>query len=317
MCGGTSAWARPVPQPDGLSPRVRGNRQPVVRYHIRLRSIPACAVEPKSDRFRSFLNPVYPRVCGGTVQTGRETVKEQGLSPRVRGNHRLRTLVGECARSIPACAGEPPGPPAALGLQRVYPRVCGGTQPAIRRKAPPIGLSPRVRGNRPNGAGNGEGTRSIPACAGEPGQAGQMFFHYKVYPRVCGGTAIHELDDLSDQGLSPRVRGNQVQGSMGRCQGGSIPACAGEPTGDVRSRSNSQVYPRVCGGTGHRFDRGATPVGLSPRVRGNRILPRARGVPNRSIPACAGEPGDGFIGIQTKEVYPRVCGGTRSSSPVS
>ena len=52
---------------------------------------------------------------------------------------------------------------------RVYPRVCGGTQPGHCKDCLLAGLSPRVRGNH-----DGERilillTRSIPACAGEPG----------------------------------------------------------------------------------------------------------------------------------------------------
>ena len=49
--------------------------------------------------------------------------------------------------SIPACAGEPVTA-SGLALTRwVYPRVCGGTHPAVRVGAAIPGLSPRVRGN--------------------------------------------------------------------------------------------------------------------------------------------------------------------------
>ena len=50
--------------------------------------------------------------------------------------------------------------------------------------------------------------------------------------------------------------------------------------------------------------------GLSPRVRGNHIG-RAGGVgPNRSIPACTGEPAQGRVNCPRHQVYPRVYGGT-------
>ena len=54
-------------------------------------------------------------------------------------------------------------------------------------------------------------------------------------------------------------------------------------------------------------------VGLSPRVRGNRLLYQSRNVAIRSIPACAGEPGRRVVVIPGVRVYPRVCGGTWSN----
>ena len=51
--------------------------------------------------------------------------------------------------------------------------------------------------------------------------------------------------------------------------------------------------------------------GLSPRVRGNHgdlIVVIAVG---GSIPACAGEPGAFAVQPWTRQVYPRVCGGTQ------
>ena len=51
--------------------------------------------------------------------------------------------------------------------------------------------------------------------------------------------------------------------------------------------------------------------GLSPRVRGNHRSEAERKNPQRSIPACAGEPPSRDRGLDGTEVYPRVCGGTR------
>ena len=51
-------------------------------------------------------------------------------------------------------------------------------------------------------------------------------------------------------------------------------------------------------------------VGLSPRVRGNRIGASGNQWRIRSIPACAGEPDDPVTDDVEPGVYPRVCGGT-------
>ena len=70
----------------------------------------------------------------------------------------------------------------------------------------------------------------------------------------------------------------------------TIPACAGEP-----ERMNGRMtafadYPRVCGGTPNGIVRQFADLGLSPRVRGNRVLQIAWLSIRRTIPACAGEP---------------------------
>ena len=54
-----------TPEP-GLSPRVRGNRAHNDDRHNLVRSIPACAGEPRVCNTGWGRNRVYPRVCGGT-----------------------------------------------------------------------------------------------------------------------------------------------------------------------------------------------------------------------------------------------------------
>ena len=117
-------------------------------------------------------------------------------------------------------------------------------------------------------------------------------------------------------GLSPRVRGNPRLGLCGQPAVGSIPACAGEPGADRPKRMATGVYPRVCGGTAASQWRQTRASGLSPRVRGNRLLLLVELVEQRSIPACAGEPVDILLRPYIFEVYPRVCGGTGCALPM-
>ena len=158
-----------------------------------------------------------------------------------------------------------------------------------------------------------ESDESIPACAGEPRDRAAPSAGGWVYPRVCGGTRLKAPDAFNELGLSPRVRGNQAQGT-GRVQrAGSIPACAGEPGSRHRTRSTSWVYPRVCGGTTRISSFASRVMGLSPRVRGNQRKAPPRHHRRGSIPACAGEPWSAFPTRCHRRVYPRVCGGTMSS----
>ena len=220
------------------------------------------------------------------------------------------------ARSIPACAGEPGGGATRDKIQGVYPRVCGGTTPWSRLCSRPIGLSPRVRGNPPLGLAFAGQQGSIPACAGEPGPIQVVMGFDQVYPRVCGGTIAAHRRHYSAEGLSPRVRGNQLNlvGTLRQVR--SIPACAGEPIPASLLAQHAAVYPRVCGGTLS----GPVPCypaqGLSPRVRGNRPFAARVSGQRRSIPACAEEPRGCQSCAAVVQVYPRVCGGTETGSPV-
>ena len=217
-------------------------------------------------------------------------------------------------RSIPACAGEPLFPQSAPQQPTVYPRVCGGTGSFVEVLAVVRGLSPRVRGNRGHPIHQTRPIRSIPACAGEPPSQAMGTSGMRVYPRVCGGTAIKAFGDEARKGLSPRVRGNLTLPRLLRNAPGSIPACAGEPIRVPCVVISISVYPRVCGGTIGIDGLESKAGGLSPRVRGNLHYTRYIRGDKRSIPACAGEPPT-FVRVRNElSVYPRVCGGTNESN---
>ena len=91
---------------------------------------------------------------------------------------------------------------------------------------------------------------------------------------------------------------------------GSIPACAGEPTKNSGNDGAAKVYPRVCGGTEAGLMGTVDLIGLSPRVRGNRVNNLSDVAGGGSIPACAGEPAAWTLIQCNTSVYPRVCGGT-------
>ena len=306
MCGGTPTQRSVTAMYAGLSPRVRGNRYNARAVQARIRSIPACAGEPRWVFSVCMLTRVYPRVCGGTWAIDTAYVGSIGLSPRVRGNLTGYPAVKETERSIPACAGEPLPPESLPAPTRVYPRVCGGTSNPF----PNPGLSPRVRGNPLPPRVRALSSRSIPACAGEPASTAFHSIQGRVYPRVCGGTNAGVSGPGSCHGLSPRVRGNPSPAIRTRSCAWSIPACAGEPPLPAAAGSTNGVYPRVCGGT-QAAKRGEwARCGLSPRVRGNRAGEEKPRPDEGSIPACAGEPGDRRPQASGERVYPRVCGGT-------
>ena len=73
------------------------------------------------------------------------------------------------------------------------------------------------------------------------------------------------------------------------------------------------VYPRVCGGSGEHAGHPVIGAGLSPRVRGKPARPSSPRWAMRSIPACAGEASPRSRSASGNSVYPRVCGGSRTS----
>ena len=176
--------------------------------------------------------------------------------------------------SIPACAGEPIDRERIDSIREVYPRVCGGTIGSRSAISQLGGLSPRVRGNPPPACYAMPPYRSIPACAGEPNGNGHDNPPAGVYPRVCGGTVTVKLLPTSTTGLSPRVRGNPARVAATGRRRRSIPACAGEPRLRTAPLAAAEVYPRVCGGTVWSIPCRSSPAGLSPRVRGNRLVRR-------------------------------------------
>ena len=172
-----------------------------------------------------------------------------GLSPRVRGNRRATDVR---INTDPT----------------VYPRVCGGTRSPVSAICSQSGLSPRVQIPR------------VPICS----QSG-------LSPRVRGNRFdCRNVDNMACYGLSPRVRGNHYI-SVNRSSQWVYPRTCGG-TGQQIKHYLSPVYPRACGGTRrrrHRVGRSIParagepyisvnrliPMGLSPRVRGNRLYSRS------------------------------------------
>ena len=132
-----------------------------------------------------------------------------------------------------------------------------------------MGLSPRVRGNLVPLSQAIQRDGPIPASAGEPGCRAPAARRPGAYPRECGGTRWLSTLKLSEEGLSPRVRGNQAIAPERESRGGPIPASAGEPPGPAWPVGCLRAYPRECGGTIQIPSGALAGAGLSPRVRGN------------------------------------------------
>ena len=174
------------------------------------RSIPAQAGEPPPDRPAARSSMVYPRAGGGTWERAIKASTAPGLSPRRRGNPGRPDAETSGRGSIPAQAGEPRRAGRPFPFRQVYPRAGGGTRSRWTFLLTAEGLSPRRRGNPALVIFQGNMLRSIPAQAGEPVLEMLSDLCCGVYPRAGGGTAYAAPHRRSDEGLSPRRRGNRV-----------------------------------------------------------------------------------------------------------
>ena len=115
-------------------------------------------------------------------------------------------------------------------------------------------------------------------------------------------------------GLSPHVRGNRKRTGRGRLIVGSIPACTGKPSGRILRNPRYGVYPRMYGETADVRAESTGQQGLSPHVRGNRVLVAGSERLGRSIPACTGKPRTPPAATRAAKVYPRMYGETPSTA---
>ena len=235
--------------------------------------------------------------------------RQKGPSPRVRGKRDVVLLGSPNQRSIPARAGETCQNPVSRKSERVHPRACGGNETRCRWWSVRRGPSPRVRGKRLLTCSDGTEYRSIPARAGETGQASESRVVEWVHPRACGGNIRCAVRLAFVSGPSPRVRGKRpftVRRSAGR---GSIPARAGETVVRVLANWHDRVHPRACGGNRGAGNASSSPSGPSPRVRGKPVAAIIWSRCVRSIPARAGETSQCSHPSLYRTVHPRACGG--------
>ena len=151
---------------------------------------------------------------------------------------------------------------------------------------------------------------SIPAHAGKPLAPNKPDARIRVYPRACGETLGRGRKAPAGQGLSPRMRGNQLTFDFSCLNCGSIPAHAGKPAAQYLARRAPGVYPRACGETICAEIKAHPEWGLSPRMRGNQTINIDQDAGLGSIPAHAGKPVLSSCVSLGIGVYPRACGET-------
>ena len=124
--------------------------------------------------------------CAGQPATKAWASRQRGLSPRVRGS---LTLGIDCY------------------AKQVYPHVCGAAYKVLNRSTA-VRVYPHVCGAAQVSPGCDLLRRSIPTCAGQPGNDAVDIGKLGSIP-TCAGQPMLAVTLALRIGLSPRVRGSQ------------------------------------------------------------------------------------------------------------
>ena len=150
----------------GSSPRMRGTLHVTGGDAWLLGIIPAYAGNTTSTGAPLPLTRDHPRVCGEHRFGSRETQREWGSSPRMRGTLRRMRRVFFLPGIIPAYAGNTWCRWAVARCPWDHPRVCGEHPHFSVVNNGGAGSSPRMRGTRAERARQIQRRGIIPAYAG-------------------------------------------------------------------------------------------------------------------------------------------------------
>ena len=231
-----------------------------------------------------------------------------GSSPRGRGTPLPPRDAVPPARFIPARAGNTCSRPRSIRSTPVHPRAGGEHFRAPLHAHVHGGSSPRGRGTRWGCAPGSCAPRFIPARAGNTMDGTAANQLRTVHPRAGGEHARHSYHGRSKGGSSPRGRGTPRDPPLGRGGLGFIPARAGNTTSARLSRSRRPVHPRAGGEHWDALTALSDSTGSSPRGRGTRSLEIPDDVPDRFIPARAGNTRRSSRRSMPPSVHPRAGG---------
>ena len=190
-------------------------------------------------------------------------------------------------------------------MSSVHPRDRGEHGRPISRESCSYGSSPRSRGTLQGERTAADGTRFIPAIAGNTGDSEQTLDFRSVHPRDRGEHSSQSRESTTSVGSSPRSRGTLRSCGRYRQRVRFIPAIAGNTKRASSSRSLITVHPRDRGE--HRATSGSSsrPGGSSPRSRGTLQVTGPHERKARFIPAIAGNTAAGGARFVQGPVHPR------------
>ena len=292
----------------GSSPHVRGTRAQSHPAADAPRFIPARAGNTHRSSASSAARSVHPRTCGEHLSGNAVYKAVVGSSPHVRGTQQRLHVLGVRRRFIPARAGNTRERTIPRRRWPVHPRTCGEHLHREAEIAERPGSSPHVRGTPAPRRSPRPRLRFIPARAGNTAPASRRWPCFPVHPRTCGEHYSSMIALAHSIGSSPHVRGTRRGRGPEVRPHRFIPARAGNTTPSASTARSAPVHPRTCGE--HRCSGllRMCRIGSSPHVRGTLDRRVARLLPDRFIPARAGNTLRPPSPNCRRSVHPRTCG---------
>ena len=221
------------------------------------------------------------------------------------------------AAKVPAHAGNRLTPSSLLLTRPVHPRACGEQSGAHSAYIAAAGSSPRMRGTVAPRAGDGCGSRFIPAHAGNRRYAQTRYRGPTVHPRACGEQVFVGIAHAFRHGSSPRMRGTDQKARYPGDRGRFIPAHAGNRQVTHCAPRPTPVHPRACGEQALVVGPNCGFFGSSPRMRGTDWRRDCIRSFQRFIPAHAGNSRVAVPLADIRPVHPRACGEQVSAANMS
>ena len=252
-----------------------------------------------------------------------------GSSPHARGTPVCRYHQVGVPRFIPACAGNAEPPPGVPREAPVHPRMRGERSGSICARLTSSGSSPHARGTLFASAHNVPSCRFIPAYAGNatPGacwscshagssphtrgtQSGSLCrLPYLRFIPAYAGNASATSDSRLTTPVHPRIRGERAGGrNTPKKQSRFIPAYAGNAPLRAKGARLTAVHPRIRGERRSRPASASLTAGSSPHTRGTLSGTELAPVPDRFIPAYAGNADGRRPATVPEAVHPRIRG---------
>ncbi len=132
----------------------------------------------------------------------------------MRGTRDVVNIIWECRRITPAHAGNTKCLKEKLRVKRDHPRACGEHTSIFSASKCCLGSPPRMRGTLDILVANIDRFRITPAHAGNTLRRPDFLCHKQDHPRACGEHDSVFIEDESDFGSPPRMRGTR---SRRRC----------------------------------------------------------------------------------------------------
>ena len=211
-----------------------------------------------------------------------------GSSPRGRGTRRTLSYPVDCARFIPARAGNTTPKGRRRSFTPVHPRAGGEHEDGASKRISQCGSSPRGRGTPDLSLSGIFPFRFIPARAGNTRSCRVSAPPGAVHPRAGGEHCWCVCVFLLFPGSSPRGRGTLRRRTATLAIGRFIPARAGNTRRSPALAYTLAVHPRAGGEHERKLREYSRIYGSSPRGRGTHGGRPGPSAVSRFIPARAG-----------------------------